>query len=154
MTTVRMTWQQKAIKCNRIWCTACPHEGYWYAFYRDPVTHKKKAVYKGRGVVPPEPDDRGVRASVEMVPRRKRRPAPPPPPPPPPPPLDPRVLDAQDAAVLRVPVAATYAELKSAYRKAIALAHPDRAGDAGTETARGLNVAYDRMLSRRGWARV
>lgn len=47
--------------------------------------------------------------------------------------------------VLGIPANATPDEVHAAYRRAIALVHPDRAGDAGTSLAVILNQAHDTL---------
>lgn len=65
----------------------------------------------------------------------------------------PPATDRDDAATLGVedPASLTQEALKKAYRRASLKAHPDHGGS--NDAMKAVNLAYERMLRRRGWTR-
>jgi hypothetical protein len=172
-----MSYVQKRIRCGKPRCRCRSgdrrrwHGPYWYEFWTDPDTGTTRCRYLGKHFTPPtkKAPRRSRRrrreaswsdftsawsawsAGTEARDAWSRRT------PPPPPPRAVVVDDSADAARLGVSVDANAADLKRAWRVAVARVHPDHQPAAVRESAdvaaREVNAAYHRMLARRGWTR-
>ncbi len=172
---VNVTYERKKIRCGKARCRCNTadenqwHGPYWYAFWNDPKTGKKRAKYVGKKFDAPRQKRADVHSERRRAPdqetrRERERQAPPPPPPPreeqrrhaPPPRPSRAEQDARDAAFFGVGQDVGERDLKRAWRDKIAAAHPDRypAGaerDKQERIAQEINEAHQRMRKYRGW---
>lgn len=170
---VNVNYEQLKIRCGKPRCRcnttdqAQWHGPYWYAFWNDAKTGKKRSFYVGKHFAPPQapprpgahserrapPDEaaRGGQAPYDEPPSARRhaheepRQAPPP-----------RGSRFEHAAqVLGLSLAATQAEAKKAYRRLAVENHPDRHKGAERfrreELMKQINAAWDLYQRWRGW---
>lgn len=178
-TGVYINYELKYIRCGkaRCYCMHTRDEGswhgpYWYAFWNDPRTGKKRAKYMGKHFRPPtrsRPNVHSEHASAapetgrrqrstgagrqqqqqQQQHQRRHHEAPPP--------RHGRADQyARDAALFGVPLEVNAGDLKRAWRQRIVDAHPDRYPEGAERrrqerVAQELNEAYQRMRRYRGW---
>jgi hypothetical protein len=167
---VNVNYEQQKIRCGKARCRCNTsdqsqwHGPYWYAFWTDEKTGKKRSRYVGKHFSPPQGPAR-PRAHSEWRP--------------PPPPPDERAREEQHerarehhreehaappprrsrfetaAEVLGVSVTAPQAEVKKAWRKLAIENHPDKFRGAEKaereQRAKTINAAWDTYRAARGW---
>ena len=160
---VNVNYERLRVRCGKPRCRCNTsdqtqwHGPYWYAFWNDPKSGKKRSHYVGKHFRPPEgpprprahsewrpPPDEQAREERERA--REREHAPPPP----------RRSKFEAAAeVLGIPPTASQADAKKAWRKLAVDNHPDRfRGAEKTERehrAKTINAAWDTYRTARGW---
>lgn len=167
-TEVNVTYERLPIRCGKQGCRCNTsdqkqwHGPYWYAFWTDPKTGKKRSHYVGKHFKPPEGPARQSHSERRAPPDRApyEEPArtharPPPPPPPKQPPPRPRSKFEIAAEILGVSLSASQMDARKAWRKLIVENHPDRFQGAERaereKRAKEINAAWDTYRAARGW---
>jgi hypothetical protein len=154
---VNVNYERLPIRCGKARCRCNTgdqrqwHGPYWYAFWNDPITGRKRSAYVGKRFVPPRKARGPVHSEWRRAPEPGEQQAPPPRSPP-----ASSSQDARDAELLGVSTHATADEVRRAWRKLAAANHPDRfpanKRHHQEEIAKQINAAYDRFRRRRGWS--
>jgi hypothetical protein len=163
---VFVSYERKAIRCGKSRCACASgdpraaHGPYWYAFWNDPRSGKKRCKYLGKNFAPPAArqvyGERRRAPEVEPKTRRATR-ARGSSEPPPPGPRIPASQDERDAAFFGVSVRVTQLELRRVWRERLLAVHPDR--HQGPERAskereaQVVNEVFQRMCRLRKWKR-
>ena len=166
---VNVNYERLKVRCGKPSCRCNTadqtqwHGPYWYAFWNDPKTGKKRSRYVGKHFEPPQgpprprahseqrsPPDAGEYTHEEPRERAReahREHAPPPPP---------RRSKFEAAAeLLGIQLSASQADAKRAWRRLAVENHPDRFSGAEKaereQRAKAINAAWDTYRAGRGW---
>jgi hypothetical protein len=162
---VVINYELLRIRCGKTRCRCNTtnqdtwHGPYWYAFWNDPRTGRKRSFYLGKRFKPPHAEAHYVhherRAPPDSARRERERQreeargrahAPP------------RGDAAQadrDAEFLGVDARASYEDARRVWKRKLAANHPDRFQGAERtrheQIAKQINAAWERLRRRRGW---
>ncbi len=156
---VNVTYERLPIRCGKRRCRcntsdqASWHGPYWYAFWNDPKTGRKRSFYIGKHFraphAPPRPRGFGERRQPPDEEARARRKAPPSPPP-----RHGSKLEAA-AELLGLASNASQADAKKTWKRLAVENHPDRFTGRERaqreERAKQINAAWDIYRKYRGW---